>query len=65
MMKGVSTKEYGAESTPHLSTFLSHYGSGVEANSYHWGDEYSNGLELKSRAVSFNSAVSVPSCRLT
>ena len=65
MLKQASTKEYGAEATPHLSMFLGHYGSGVEANSYHWGDEYFKGLELKSRAVSFDSAVSVPCCRLT
>ena len=65
MLKQASTKEYGAEATPHLSMFLGHYGSEVEANSYHSGDEYSKGLELKSRAVSFDSAVSVPCCRLT
>jgi len=65
MMKGASTKEYGAEAAPNLSMYLCHYGSEVEANSYHSGDEYSKGLEPKSRAVLFNSAVSVPCCRLT
>ncbi len=58
-------KEYGAEVAPNLIMSLGHYGSGVEANSSHSGDEYSKGLELKSRAVSFDSAVSVPCCRLT
>ncbi len=65
MLKEASTKEYGAETAPNLSIFLGHYGSGVEANSYHSGDEYSKGLELKSNAVLFESPVSVPSCRLT
>jgi hypothetical protein len=41
MMKRASTKEYGAEAAPHLSMYLCHYASGVEADSYHSGDEYS------------------------
>ena len=65
MMKGVTTKGYEAVATPHLSMSLGHYGSGGEANSYHWGDEYPKGLELTSRAFSFNAAVPVPCCRLT
>ena len=65
MMKGVGTMEYEAEAAPHLLMSLGHHGSGVESNSYHWGDEYFKVLDLKSRAVSFNPAVSVPFCRLT
>ena len=41
MMKRASTKEYGAEAAPNLSMYLCHYASGVEADSYHSGDEYS------------------------
>jgi len=54
MMKGASTKEYGAEAAPSLSMFLGHYGSGVEANSWHSGDEYSKGLELKAKRFRLN-----------
>jgi len=42
-------KEYGAEAAPHLPIC-----SGVEANSWHSGDEYSKGLELKAKRFRLN-----------